>query len=328
MEINRVVDEEEKEALKNLIVYFGCTVPHLQEVKLNKLIYVAHLYHYLGYGRLLTKTPFLGFSYGPHAPAIRTVINEQLESNDIYLEISRTESEPSFQNPCVIIRSCELKDEKLSDQSLNSMKDVVEDWGDKTFRQVLDYAMRTIPFLSTTYRDHIDLTGVQPSQDLKGALSLPQRIQLHRFVQAPWEAVGQSNGHNSQFCPVSINEVAEIYLALCGDRPDKNPSRESLGFNAQTILEALGSVDDKTQDGTGKHLSDIDKATQLTDSLVNSRSFRYRNGTVALRTGMLFLRRCGYSFDTDVLEEKPPDGHNYETLREWFRRASVKTDTG
>ena len=328
MEIDYAMDEEERDALKNLIVYFGCTVPHLQEVKLNKLIYIAHLYHYSNHGQLLTKTPFLSFSYGPHAPAIRSVINEQLESSAIYLEISRTETDPPYSNPCIIIRSCELKDEKLSDPCLNTMKKVVKDWGNKTFRQVLDYTTRTIPFISTTYRDHIDLIGIQPSRGLEGALSLPERIRLHRFVQTPEEAVGQASGYSSESYPVSINEVAEIYLALCGDLPEKIPSREHLGFNVQAILEAFATVNNKNENGTEKHLTDIDKAAQLSDSLLNSRSFRHYNDEVVLRSGMLFLKRYGYSFDREVLEENPPEGHDYETLREWFGRVSVKLDAG
>lgn len=322
MEINHALDEEEKDTLKNLITYFGCTVPHLQEVKLGKLIYIAQLYHYTNYGQLLIKTPFFSFSYGPYAPAIRCVIKEQLETNAIYLRECVTETDPIYANPCLIIRSCELKDEKLSGPCLNTMREVVEDWGDKTFKEVLDYVTRTIPFISTTYRDRIDLTRIQPFPAFKHALSLPQRVRIHRFIRTSEEAVGQGSGYGKS-CPVSINEVAEIYLALCGDLPEKIPSREHLGFNAQAILEAFGTVDDKNEDGTEKYLTDIDKAAQLTDYLLNSKSFRYYHDRVTIKTGVLFLKRCGYSFDRNVLWENLPRANDYKTLREWFSKVCL-----
>lgn len=322
------MDEEEKDVIKNLIVYLGCIVPHLQEVKLNKLIYVAHLYHYSNYGLLLTKTPFLNFSHGPHAPAIRSVINEQLESSAMRLDICRSETEPPYSNPCIIIRSCVIKDKNLSDSCLNTMGEVVEDWGDKTFKEILDYATRTIPFISTSYRDPIDLTSIQPSQGLKCALTLPERVRLHKFVQIPEGAVGKAGGCNNGACSVSVNEAAEIYLALCGDLPEKIPSKEHLGFNAQAVLDAFGNACDKNEDGTENHLTDTDRAAQLAHSLLNSAGFRHHNNSVALRIGMLFLKRCGYSFDRSFVEENPPAAHDYETLRYWFGRASSRLATG
>jgi hypothetical protein len=143
-------------------------------------------------------------------------------------------------------------------------------------------------------------------------------------VQAPAEAVGDASGCICDFYPVSINEVAEIYLAVCGDLPDEVPSREHLGFDAQAVVEALGTLDEKSRDGTERYPTDIDKAAQLTSALLKSRSFKCHNELVALRTGMLFLKRHQYSFDRKVLQEKPPEGHDYEMLRQWFGRASAK----
>lgn len=327
MEFNHTQHKKKKDILKHLITHFACTVPHLPEVKLDKLIYIAQLYHYSNYGELLTRTRFFSLSYGPHSPAIRSAIKEQLESNAIYLKKSRTSPDPIYSNPVMIIRSSKPKDKELSAPCLNTMRQVVEDWGEKSFKEVLDYTTRTIPFLSTAYREQIDLTLIQPLRGLKRALSLPQRVRIHRFSEAPGEPVGKDIGH-SESCPVSINEVAEIYLAVCGDLPDKIPSREHLGFNPQAVIEAFGTVDDKNEDGAEKYPTDIDKAAQLTESLLNSMSFRRHSGRVALKTGMLFLKRSGYSFDGDVLEESWPEGNDYKSLREWYSGVSVKVDTG
>jgi hypothetical protein len=206
------------------------------------------------------------------------------------------------------------------------MREVVEDWGDKSFEDILDYTTRTIPFLSTTYREHIDLTMIKPLRGLKRALSLPQRVQIHKFMQVPEESVGEDFAY-SDSCPVSINEVAEIYLALCGDLPDRIPSREHFGFNAQAVLEAFGTVDDKNEDRKEKYPAEIVRAAKLTDFLLDSICFRQYSSRVALKTGMLFLKRSGYSFDGDILEESWPQENDYKSLREWFSRVSVKVDT-
>ncbi|NVL89980.1 MAG: DUF4065 domain-containing protein [Desulfobacterales bacterium] len=325
MEFNRAQHENEQDTLKHLITYFAGTVPHLLEVKLHKLIYIAQLYYYSNYGELLTRARFFSLSYGPHAPTIRFAIKEQLENNAIYLKESRTSTDPTYSNVCMIIRSREPKDKKLSTPCLNTVREVVEDWGNKNFEDILDYTTRTIPFLSTTYREHIDLTMIQPLRGLKRALSLPERVQIHKFMEAPEEAVGQDIAY-SESCPVSINEVAEIYLALCGDLPEKIPSREHFGFNAQAVLEAFGSVDDRNEDRTEDYPTDIDKAAQLTDSLLDSICFKHYSGRVALKTGMLFLKRSGYSFNGDILEESWPQGNDYKRIRKWFSGVSVKAD--
>jgi hypothetical protein len=225
------------------------------------------------------------------------------------------------------IRSCELKDEKLSTPCLNTVREVVEDWGEKDFEEILHYTARTIPFLSTTFREHIDLTTIDRFPGFKHALSVPQRVRIHGFVEANDEEVGQDSAY-SESCPVSVNEVAEIYLALRGAPPEGIPSREYLGFNVQAVLDAFAGVEvgGGNEEITGKYQTDIDNAAQLTCSLLNSMSFRHYSARVALNTGILFLKRCGYSFGRDNLEESWPEGSDYKPLREWFNRVSVKTD--
>jgi len=325
MEVDYALDEEDKEGLKVLVTYFGSKVSHLQEVKLDKLIYIAQLYHYANYGELLTKIPFFSLSRGPHAPAIRSVIKEQLESRAIYLKVVPSNKDPF--NPCLIIRSHELKDKIQYTACLNTLREVLEDWGDKHFKDILDYTTRTIPFISTTYRDPIDLTRTQPLKDLKCVLSLSERISIHQFVQAPEGPYDRGIGRDGSH-PLSVIEVAEIYLALCGVLPGKIPSRKHLGFNIQAVLEAFGTLDEKNEDGASKHFMDIHKATQLTDALMNSKGFGHLTHRVALKAGMLFLRRLGYSFEKNDLEEEFPLPYDYKTLREWFAKVSVKVVTG
>lgn len=324
MEVNFALDEEGKETLKGLSTYFASRVSHLQEVKLGKLIYITQLYYYANYNELFTKIPFFSFSRGPHAPAIRSVIKEQLESHDIYLKVARSTNDPF--NPCLIIRSHKLNGKRLSAECLNTAKEVLEDWGDKRFAEILDYTTRTIPFLSTTYRDPIDLTRIQPFNGFRSVLSLPERIWIHQFVQTPEDEHDQVIGRRGSN-PVSVKEVAEIYLALCGDLPEKIPSRKHLGFSVQAVIEAFKGLDGKNKPITGNYLTNIDLAAQLTDTLINSNSFREVNHKVALKTGMLFLKRIGYCFKKNELEKNFTMTYDYQTLKEWFARVSIKAET-
>jgi hypothetical protein len=316
MEFNHAPDEEDKETLKGLVTYFGSKVSHLQEVKLGKLIYISQLYHYSRYGKFLVKIPFVSLSRGPHAPTIRSIVKEQLESHAIYIKVVSSNKDPF--NPCLIIRSHELETKKLNAECLNTVREVIEDWGDRRFKDILDYTTRTIPFISTAYRASIDLARCEQSLSLRHVLSLPERIRIHQFVQAPDEEFVQDNDYRNDGLPISVNEVVEIYLALCGDHPEKIPSRDHLGFNTRSIFDVFSHIQNENKNETDKPLNDIDKAAKLTGALWSSNSFRLLNHSVALKTGMLLLKRLGYSFQRKENEEILSKAYDYKSIREWF----------
>jgi len=222
----------------------------------------------------------------------------------------------------MIIKSPDQKDNKLGELHLNTLRKVVEDWGDKHYEHILDYTTRTIPYLSTFFKAPISWTLIRPHPDLKRALSLPERVQIHKFVEDPENAMPHHNTC-SEGCPISINEITEIYLVLCGELPDKIPSQECLGFNLQTVLYAFDKLRDQCESSIREFQPEIDKAAQLTNSLFNSMSFRGYSSRVALKTGMLYLKKSGYTFDRDILEVNWPDGHSYEILKKWFNSVSI-----
>jgi hypothetical protein len=316
---------KENDALDDLITFFAGTVVHLPEVKLDKLIYVAHLYYYATFGELLTKTRFFSLSYGPHAPTIRSALRRLFESKSIFFEESRTSSDPVYSNPCLIIKAGGPKHKGLSSSCLDALRDVLEDWGDKPYKLILDFTSRTIPYLSTSYRDPIDWTLSRPYHELKHVLPYPQRLCIHKFVEKH-ETQGQRSDARCQGDPLSVHEVAEIYLALCGERPDKIPSQDYFGFDLQSVQHALDKGTGKSERGS-RELDEIEMASQITDSLLTSLSFGSLSARVALTTGMLFLKKKGYCFDGDVLEAHWPHGNSYEIIKEWFGRVSVKVDT-
>lgn len=323
---NRSQNSNQNEALNDLILFFAGRVDHLPEVKLDKLIYIAHLYHYVNFGELLTKTRFFSLSYGPHAPTIRSALKRLLEKSAISFVKSRTSSDPVYSNPCLIIKTCGPKDNTLHSSRLNTLQNVLEDWGDKPYEAVLDYAARTIPHLSTPYREPIDWTMSRPRPELKRALSYPERVTIHRFVEDPERLLRRSYASIRE-ASLQIHEVVEIYLAVCGEDPGKAPSPQSLGFDLPSVFHALRKGVAKKRSDPEEFGDEIEKAAQIADSLMTSLSFRAFSARVALQAGMFLLRKLGYSYDGDVLERHWPDENSYDMLKEWFAAMSVRVDT-
>lgn len=310
--------DEGKDILMNLIDYFASTVPHLQDVKLNKLIYIAHLYHYAEHGKLLTKTRFFSLSYGPHAPAIRSALNDRLADNVVCLKESRTSTDPVYSNPCLIIESCRQRQPCLPGAYVNTIEEVVENWSGKDFRWILDYTTRTFPYLATTYREHIDFKNIEPSPALRQILPLAQREWLHRFVKNPEDVQNERFNYGDPEM-LSASEIGEIYLALCGDPPDKFPDKDHLGFNARGVIKAISSAKNTTSDPAENSVNNIDRAARLAHTIIDSMSFKTFSGRVALISGMLFLNKNGYRFNGDVMEKTWPQSNFYPELRDWFQ---------
>jgi hypothetical protein len=310
------------DTLGTLITYFAGTVAHLPQVKLDKLIYIAQLYHYANYGEHLTRTRFFSLGYGPHAPVLRSVIAAQLENKTICYEESRTSSDPVYSNPCLIIKSCKPGNATLSGRCLETLEKVTGDWGDKPYERILDYTARTMPYLSTYYRERIDWALIRPYRDLKLALPRSERGKLHHFVERPGDTNRECHGFGEKD-RVTINEMVEIYLALCGVGPEKIPSTEYLGFDLDSALFALDKLNSE-YDNHDRCPTKLEKAAKLADSLFNTMSFRSYSARVALTAAMLYLRKSGHSFYVDALEDHWPSGNSYNSLMQWFGKFSAR----
>ena len=311
-------NDEGRNILMSLIDYFASTIPHLQDVKLNKLIYIAHLYHYAEHGELLTKTRFFSLGYGPHAPAIRSALKDQLADNVVCLKESRTSTDPVYSNPCLIIESCRECHPYLPETYINSVEEVVENWSGRDFPRILDYTTRTFPYLATTYREHIDFRSIEPSPALRQVLPPSQREWLHRFVKTPEDVQDEAYYYGDPGM-LSAGEVSEMYLAIRGDPPDKIPDRTHLGFNARAVVNAVNSVKRNIPGPEEKPVNDIDRAARLAHIMVDSMSFKTYSGRIGLKSGMLFLKKNGYRFKEDVMEMSWPESYFYTTLRDWFQ---------
>lgn len=306
--------------MKDLITFFGFRVPHLQMVKVDKMIYIAQLYHYSTHGELLTDVPFLSLSRGPHSPVIRSLMEELIESGTIYIERNRSEIESA--NPCLLIKSDIPGTDHLPGTCLHTLETVLTEWGKVKFGKVLDYFTRTIPFISTPYKAPIDFKRIPPFAGLREVLSLPQRKLIHRLVQPPGEAEDDESDVDLAPSPVSMQEVAEIYLCLCGTKPQGIVSPEYRGFDGKTLVEILKRLADTNGRGPGEKEIAVGTAARYTELLAGSRCFRHENEKIALQVGRLFLRKRGYSLDQRPGEENSLKGYGYTEIKAWFEGIS------
>ena len=322
MDVRHDLKRREKSCLKDLITYFGSRVFHLQMVKVDKMIYIAQLYHYATHGELMTEIPFLSFSRGPHSPGIRSIMEELLERDIIYIEQNRSEIESA--NPCLLIKCDNPSVENLSASCLHTLEEVLQDWGEKKFGPVLDYITRSIPYISTAYKERIDFRKIRPSPHLKKVLALRQRTWIHRFVQSPGEATGTEIDPDPDPFSVSIHEVAEIYLCLCGTAPHGILRPEHLGFDARRVLEVLDGLERRNGYGPEQEAKDVNKAAKLTELLVSSNCFGQKNRRVAFQTGLLFLKKRGFSFEEDLLGTISSKEYRYEEIKAFFQRIGTR----
>ena len=321
MQLNHTLDKKDRDSLKDLITFFGFRVPHLQMVKVDKMIYIAQLYHYSRYGELMTNVPFLSLSRGPHSPVIKTLMEELIGSGVIYIERNRSEIESA--NPCLLIKCDTPSTEKLSNTCLNTLEEVLKEWGKEKFGKVLDYFARTIPFISTPYKEVINFRNIPPFAGLKESLPLRQRTSIHRFVQSPCVAAGDESDWDHGATPVSVHEVAEIYLCLCGTGTRGILSPEYRGFDVREVLEILEALDMTHGNDPKVKETDIRKAAECTRLFARSGCFRHENEKVALQVGMFFLKKRGYSLDHRFLETNSFKGNGYEETRAWFERITT-----
>jgi hypothetical protein len=320
MLIRSDLTREERNRLQDLITYFGSRVPHLQMVKVDKMVYIAQLYHYSTYGERITSVPFVSLSRGPHAPDIRSIMEELLERNIIYTEQNPSEIESA--NPCLLIKYDDTDTGHLPDSCLNTLQEVIEDWGQKKFGKVLDYFTRTMPFLSTPYKDSIDFRKNPPSHQIKEVLPLSRRMQIHRFIHSPEEAMWDKNDSGRDAAGVSLSEVVETYLCLCGTGPQAIVSREHLGFDIRAVSAALAAPGGTGVQGSSGQEEDLSRAAKLTESLVHARCFNHENEKVAFWAGMFFLKKRGYVLGKDFQGGIFPKAYEYETIKAYFRRIS------
>lgn len=168
----------EHEILQNVIAYLAFKVRNLSKAKLNKLIFLADLYHYSKHGRRITKVPFLHYKHGPWS----IVIEQEAMENDgeqILLE----EIESSTRGEILIIRPNPRKPQfKLSAIHMETLKEVIRDWGDKPYAEIVEYVKRTTLFTSTCFKSQIEFKSMKPSLESRRVLTAAEEKELTTFL--------------------------------------------------------------------------------------------------------------------------------------------------
>jgi len=148
--------------LNDVIVYFAFEIPNLSEAKLNKIIFLADLYHYANRGHRITSVPFRNYLHGPWSSIIAQTAQES-DGRDIRIEIvhSQRKGDMMIIRPNVPQTTIDLPKE-----AIHTVKEVAHQWGQLSLTEVIEFAKRTPLFVSTPFGEVIDFERVPPSPDL------------------------------------------------------------------------------------------------------------------------------------------------------------------
>lgn len=180
--------KEERDNLRDVIVYLAFKVPGLSEAKLNKLIFLADLYHYAKSGKRLTKVPFKHFHHGPWSPEIA---EEAFSGDGEYLRVE-TVLTKRYGHVQVIKPKVDLAEVDLTDEEMATLAEVVREWGKKDLPEIIKHSKRTLVFMGTPYKNIIRFESFPPDPSLRDVLSIKQERAIHRFVEKHKDLVGRS----------------------------------------------------------------------------------------------------------------------------------------
>lgn len=184
------LSEREHDILQNLIVYLAFKVPSLSEAKLNKLIFLADFYHYTKHGKRITNVPFLHYNYGPWSSVVARAAMEN-DGNQIRLENVTT---PKKGEILLIKANVDKTQVNLSKEYLDTLKEVIKDWGEKSLPEIVDYVKRTTLFTSTPFGAVIDFEAITPSKESREILSASEEKSLDSFIRRHKKLVNASLG--------------------------------------------------------------------------------------------------------------------------------------
>ncbi len=148
--------------LNDVIVYFAFKVPHLSEAKLNKLTFLADLYHYAKRGFRITSVPFRNYRFGPWSAKVAETA-QAIDGQEIKIQFehSRQKGDMMLIRPNVPQATIGLPRE-----ALDTLKEVVAQWGGRSLSEIVDFVKRTPMFVSTRFGDQVDFESVPPSPEL------------------------------------------------------------------------------------------------------------------------------------------------------------------
>lgn len=154
-----MIKKRPRGSLQNIITYITFKARPLSQSKLTKLIYLADVYHYEHFGRRLTRVPFKHHYYGAWASEIGEELEKLNDAGIIKEDIVQTTkgTVASVPKPAVLQTTV-----NLSDSALETLNNVLEQFGSSPTEDVVKYSKTTFPFINTPFGEFINFKRCDP----------------------------------------------------------------------------------------------------------------------------------------------------------------------
>jgi uncharacterized phage-associated protein len=143
--------------LQNTITYLCFKVKPLSQTKLMKLVYLANVYHMEQYGSTLAKAPFKHWYYGPFSEEVNNEVEKLCGEGILKYESHKTKSGHYAEIPMPNVSKTTIQMAKEAKAILDA---VIEDWGDSSTDDIVDFAKTSLPFIGTPFGKRIDFRRI------------------------------------------------------------------------------------------------------------------------------------------------------------------------
>jgi uncharacterized phage-associated protein len=143
--------------LQNAITYLCFKVRTLSQTKLMKLIYLANVYHMEQYGSTLAKAPFKHWYYGPFSEGVNNEIEKLCGEGILKYKTRKTHSGYTAEIP---MPNVERTTVELTDEAKAVLDDIIEDWGNSSTDDIVNFAKTSLPFVGTPFGKKIDFSRI------------------------------------------------------------------------------------------------------------------------------------------------------------------------
>jgi uncharacterized phage-associated protein len=134
-----------------------------------KLIYLADVYHMEKYGKRLTDVPFRHWHYGPYSETIDQEIELLCGEGIIKQETYQTRTGHYAEIPKPNVERTTVN---MPDEALDTMKEIVEDYGEMNTEQIVKIAKSGPPFAGTPFGKEIDFQRIDVVTELSKKLGI------------------------------------------------------------------------------------------------------------------------------------------------------------
>lgn len=157
--------------LQNVITYLCFKVRTLSQTKLMKLTYLANVYHMERYGSPLAKISFKHWHYGPFSEEVNSEIEKLYGEDILKCKTCKTQSGHKAEIPTPNVKSTTVE---MTDEAKAILDEVIEDWGDSSTDDIVNFAKTSLPFLGTPFGKKIEFSRI----DLVAEIAKSENISI------------------------------------------------------------------------------------------------------------------------------------------------------